>query len=201
MRTDGVRIGLAIAGVVLQAAVAPSMQGQVIRGRLVAAADNAAIAGAMMTLMDRDGRAVERILTHSATGMFELRAPEPGEYRVRAERIGYGTTSSAFFSMSAGDTLTVQISAPVEALSLEGIRAAVGPRCQVRPKEGLAVAQGLGRGAQGTCGGDLDAGAGALPVRDAGNQTVARRTGTQGGVRGPCLRTEPRPCAVCCSLS
>ena len=141
MRTDGVRIGLSIAWVVLQAAVAPSMQGQVIRGRLVDAADNAAIAGAMMTLMDRDGRAVERILTHSATGMFELRAPEPGEYRVRAERIGYGTTSSAFFSISAGDTLTVQISAPVEALSLEGIRAAVGPRCQVRPEEGLAVAQ------------------------------------------------------------
>ena len=141
MRADGFRIGLPIALVVLQAAVAPAMQGQVIRGRLADAADDAAIAGAMMTLMDRGGRVVERTLTHSATGLFALRAPEPGEYRVRAERIGYATTFSAFFSISAGDTLTVRISAPVEAVSLEGISADVGPRCQVRPEEGRAVAK------------------------------------------------------------
>ena len=95
----------------------------------------------MMTLMDRDGNPVERTLTNTSTGLFELRAPGPGEYRVRAERIGYATTFSAFFEISAGETFTVEISAPVEALTLEGITAAGGPRCEVRPEEGMAVAR------------------------------------------------------------
>ena len=127
--------------VVLQAAIAPALHGQVVRGRLVDAADAAAITGAMITLMDRGGRAVEQVLTRSDGSQFELRAPEPGEYRLMAERIGYATTFSAFFSINAGQTLTVQLSAPVEAVSLKGISAAVGPRCQVRPEEGLAVAK------------------------------------------------------------
>ena len=94
-----------------------------------------------MTLMDPSGRSVEGTVTEGGTGLFELRAPEPGEYRVRAERIGYGTTYSAFFSISVGDTLTVQVAAPIEAISLEGISATAGPRCHLHPEEGLAVAQ------------------------------------------------------------
>lgn len=133
--------GLPMAVVVLQAAVAPAMQGQVIRGRLVDDGDNAAIAGAMMTLMDRSGRGVEGTVTRSGTGLFELRAPTPGEYRVRAERIGYATTFSAFFGISAGDTLTVEIAAPVEAISLEEISVTGRPRCHLHLEEGLAVAK------------------------------------------------------------
>ena len=141
MSPSDVKNGLLAALVLLQAALAPTVHGQLVRGRLVDAADDAAVAGAMMTLMDRDGRAIERVLTQSVSGRFELRAAEPGEYRVRAERIGYATTFSAFFSVSAGDTLTVEMAAPVEALSLEGVSATVGPRCRVRPEEGLAVAR------------------------------------------------------------
>ena len=141
MRGDRIRAGVVIALVALQAAAASAAHAQVVRGRLVDADGNTAIGGAMMTLMDRDGSAVERTLTNTSTGLFELRAPGPGEYRVRAERIGYATTFSAFFEISGGETLTVEVSAPVEALSLEGITAAVGPRCEVRPEEGMAVAR------------------------------------------------------------
>ena len=141
MRAGRIRSGVLTALVVLQAAAASALHGQLVRGSLVDAAGDSAIGGAMMTLVDRDGHAVDRTLTNTATGLFELRAPEPGEHRVRAERIGYATTFSAFFEISAGETLTVQISAPVEALSLEGITAAVGPRCEVRPEEGMAVAR------------------------------------------------------------
>lgn len=144
MRAARKRAGVLTAFVALQAAAASVVHAQVVRGRLVDAdGDSAigAIGGAMMTLMDRDGSAVERTLTNTSTGLFELRAPGPGEYRVRAERIGYATTFSAFFEISAGETFTVQMSAPVEALTLEGITAAVGPRCEVRPEEGMAVAR------------------------------------------------------------
>lgn len=135
------RSALAIASVVLQVPVASPGQGQVIRGKLVNASDDTAITGAMVTLMDRNGHSLRQVLTGSEGAFFELRAPEPGEYRLRAERIGYATTFSSFFSISAGDTLTVQLATPVEALSLEGISATVGPRCQVRPDEGMAVAK------------------------------------------------------------
>ena len=125
----------------LQSAVASAVQDQVVRGRLVDDADNAAIAGAMITLMDRDGRGVERMLTRSGTGVFELRVPAPGAFRLRAERIGYGTTYSAFFRISSRDTLTVQMAAPIEAISLAEISVSVRPQCHLRPEEGLAVAR------------------------------------------------------------
>ncbi|MYC86912.1 MAG: carboxypeptidase regulatory-like domain-containing protein, partial [Gemmatimonadales bacterium] len=109
-----IRVTIAtIALVVLQSAVASAVHGQVVRGRLVDDGDNAAIAGAMVTLVGRDGRGVARMLTQSGTGVFELRVPAPGEYRLRAERIGYGTTHSAFFRISTRDTLTVQMAAPI----------------------------------------------------------------------------------------
>jgi len=141
MRAGSVRAGVLTALVTLQAAAASPTHAQVVRGRLVDADGDTAIGGALMTLMDRDGTAVERTLTNTSTGLFELRAPSPGEYRVRAERIGYSTTFSTFFEISAGETVTVEVSAPVEALSLEGITASVGPRCEVRPEEGMAVAR------------------------------------------------------------
>ncbi len=137
---DRRRIRLTIALVVLQSAFASAVHGQVVRGRLVDEGDNAAIAGAMITLVDRDGRGVERMLTRSGTGVFELRVPTPGEYRLRAERIGYGTTYSAFFRISTRDTLTVQMAAPIEAISLAEISVSVRPQCHLRPGEGLAVA-------------------------------------------------------------
>lgn len=144
MPAHGSRIRLTIgtiALVVLQSAIASAVQGQAVRGRLVDEGDNAAISGAMITLMDRDGRGVARVLTRSGTGVFELPIPAPGEYRLRAERIGYGTTYSAFFRISTRDTLTVRMAAPVEAISLAEISVSVRPQCHLRPEEGLAVAR------------------------------------------------------------
>ena len=144
MPADRGRIRLAIALValvVLQGAVASAVQGQVVRGRLVDEGDNAAIAGAMITLMDRGGRGVERMLTRSGTGVFELRVPAPGEYRLRAERIGYGTTYSAFFIISIRDTLTGRMAAPIEAISLAEISVSV--RRRGHPPESTAWPGGI----------------------------------------------------------
>ena len=115
--------------------------GQVVRGLLVNAADDTGIGGAMMTLIDRSDRAVEQVLTSSNSGGFELRATEPGQYRLRADRIGYATTFSEFFSLAAGDTLTFQMTSRVEPVSLEGIVAQADRQCRIRPEEGLVVAR------------------------------------------------------------
>lgn len=127
---------------VLLAVALPALaQGQVVRGRLVDADGERGIGGAMMTLLDRSGNEAEQILTRTASGLFELSAPDPGEYRLRAERIGYESTFSDYFRVEFGDTVTVNLTARVEAVSLVGIEADVGRRCEVRPEEGLAVAR------------------------------------------------------------
>ena len=111
-----------------------------VQGRLIDAENDTGIGGAMMTLVDRSGVGIEQVLTQGDRGLFALRAPAPGEYRLRADRIGYATTYSAFFHLAAGDTLTLGLEAPIEAVSLQGIGAEAERRCEVRPEEGLAIA-------------------------------------------------------------
>ncbi len=118
---------------------APSaVDAQVLRGRLVGADDGNGIGGAMLTLVDRSGRMAERVLSRD-NGVFEVRAAEPGEYRLKAERIGYETTFSDYVRLAAADTLALRMVARVEAISLQGIETEADRRCRVRPEEGLAV--------------------------------------------------------------
>lgn len=113
--------------------------GQVVLGRLVEAGPGSAVGGAMAVLEDRSGRGWTQALTRTGSGLFQLRAPAPGEYRVRADRIGYATTYSDWFRLSAADTLSLRIEATVEAVSLEGVVAEADRRCRVRPAEAMAV--------------------------------------------------------------
>ena len=56
---------------------------------------------------------------------------------MRADRIGYATTYSDHF----GETVGIDVAAPVEAVSLEGIEAGAEHRCGVEPREGLKLAR------------------------------------------------------------
>lgn len=125
----------------LVAAGPDAANGQVVRGRLVDAAGGSGIGGAMVSLEDRAGRSFDRVLTRTGSGLFELRILEPGEYRIRAERIGYATTLSDFFSVASTDTVTIELAARIEPISLAGVEAEADRRCRVRPEEGLAVAR------------------------------------------------------------
>ena len=142
MRTRSIRAGVLTALVALQAAAASAAHAQVVRGRLVDADGDTAIGGAMMTLMDRDGSPVERTLTNTATGLFELRAPSPGEYRVRAERIGYATTFSAFFDHLRGAKPSrLRCPRPSRRCRSRGSRPPSAPGVRCVPKKGMAVAR------------------------------------------------------------
>lgn len=115
--------------------------GQVVRGRLVDARDGTSLETAMITLVNNQELDAERVLSRAGSGLFQLQAPGPGEYRLRAERIGYATTYSEFFTLAPGDTLVMEMTARVEPISLAGIEATADRRCTVRPGEGLAVTQ------------------------------------------------------------
>lgn len=112
---------------------------QVVRGRLVDALDGSSLGTAMIVLVNPQDIEEARVLSRSSSGLFELEAPRPGEYRLRAERIGYATSYSESFDLAAGDTLVIEIRAEVEAISLRGIEAVADRQCRVRPGEGLAV--------------------------------------------------------------
>ena len=125
---------------VLTASVPLTIGAQVVRGRLLDTDGVTGLGGAMMTLVHGNGTEVERTLTRS-TGLFELTAPTPGKYRLQADRIGYATTFSEYFEVAGGETVRIDVSASVEAISLEGIEVGGERRCGVKPKEGLALAR------------------------------------------------------------
>ncbi len=132
--------GLVAAALLATAGATVAASGQVVRGKLVDATSGAPIGSAVIRLVDRGGATLARALTR-AGGTFDLRAPAPGSYRLRAERIGYGTAASDAFDAAADDTLFVPISASVQAISLDGVVAEADNRCRVRPEEGLAVSK------------------------------------------------------------
>ena len=94
----------------------------------------------MVVLVNSGGSEERRVITQG-DGSFRLDAPAIGEYRLRADRIGYAATYSEPFLLAAGDTLVVTLEANIDPISLTGFDAEAGRRCRVRPEEGLAVSR------------------------------------------------------------
>ena len=113
-------------------------EAQTVRGQLTGE-DGVALEGAMVVLLSRDGRSVRQVLTNSS-GNFEL-SWSAGEYRLRTDRIGHASTFSDWFTLEDGETVQIDLSSVVEAISLGTIDVEADRRCRVRPEEGLAVTQ------------------------------------------------------------
>ncbi|HEU4560042.1 MAG TPA: carboxypeptidase-like regulatory domain-containing protein, partial [Longimicrobium sp.] len=112
---------------------------QTVQGTL-REASGAPVERVLVALVDAGGTQVARALT-GADGSFSLRAPAAGRYRVRAERIGYVTVTSAPFELEAGGTHTERLVASGAAVMLQGITvSSAARRCAVRPGAGIATA-------------------------------------------------------------
>ena len=125
---------------VLAASIAPRAGAQTVRGRLLDTDGTTGVGGAMVILVNVSGTAVDGTLT-PGDGLYRLSAPASGRYRLRAERIGYATTHSEYFDVAVGKTVRIDVSASVEAISLEGIEATGERRCGVEPREGRKLAR------------------------------------------------------------
>lgn len=112
----------------------------VIAGSLNDALSTAPVEGAMVVLLDADGRVVERTMT-GADGTFVLSAPRSGRFVLRADRIGHESTLSDELQLVAGDTVNVPLLADVRAIRLAAIDVEADPRCVLRPEEGRSVAR------------------------------------------------------------
>ena len=116
------------------------LSAQTVRGRLTEATAAQPIAGAMVVLLDGSGRSVEGSLT-GADGAYEIRAPAPGRYRLRAQRVGYQSAVLTHFDLAGGETLVRDIVASTEAVMLEGLTVGATNPCDVRPAAGRATAR------------------------------------------------------------
>lgn len=112
---------------------------QAVHGTLREQAGGRPIGGAVVVLLDGAGTQLSGTLTDAA-GRFLLKAPAPGAYRLRAERIGFRSVLSPALSLSAGDTLEHDLVAPAEAIRLEGVAVGGERRCVRRPAEGMRAA-------------------------------------------------------------
>ena len=110
-----------------------------LRGTVVEQGSGAAVSGALVVLVDAGGDEVASVVS-TAAGAWVLRAPSPGEWTVRVERIGFATSTEGPFRLAGGADRSVPVavsSAPVALPAITG-ESETGS-CRLRPAEGEVV--------------------------------------------------------------
>lgn len=107
---------------------------QSVSGRLLDDATDAGIAAAVVMLLDLDGQVLSRALT-AEDGAFELAVPAPGQYRLRAQRIGYMMATSPPLDLVQSRSLVVEFrlsaaAVPLAPITVVGRERARDPRLE-----------------------------------------------------------------------
>src|SRR5919108_4989561 len=108
----------------------PPAAGQIVRGSAREAESGRAIESGVITLLDADDASVRAVLTDSLGG-FAVRAPAPGAYRLRFERLGFRPLTTDRFTLDEGETESRTLRAEVVTVSLERIVVSDRPRCRI----------------------------------------------------------------------
>lgn len=116
-----------LAPLLLALAAALPARAQVVAGEFVDA-DGQPITSARVSLQDEGGATVRSVLTDQA-GRFLLRAPAPGRYRVRGERIGYELTETEPLELADGAPVDRRLVANAGRVMLETVSVEAGSRC------------------------------------------------------------------------
>ena len=98
------------------------------------------IPGAFVSLIDGGGRVLRSALTNES-GRFLFVVSSPGQYRVGAEMIGRETGLSEAVVLGVGETASVTVAMPVQAIALAGIEVSAEEQCRLRPDEATALGQ------------------------------------------------------------
>lgn len=112
---------------------------QIIDGMVVDSASRAPVAGTLVSLVDNEGRDLQRFLVDAGGTFRFLLAGQPGTYSLRAERLGMATKSVGALDVGAADTVTVQIVLPQRPIALTGIETSGERRCELPAALGEAT--------------------------------------------------------------
>lgn len=113
---------------------------QTVQGQIQDRETLAPIEGALVLLLGSQGEEHDGYLTNAA-GRFILRAPGPGTYTVRAERIGYESVTSDAFTLETSQIFGLRLEMKETAIQLDELRVEGEQQCVVRPEEGMDLAR------------------------------------------------------------
>jgi hypothetical protein len=109
--------------------------GQLVRGRVIDAGTRNAAVGAFVVLFDNAGTRLNGVLTNEL-GAFSIRPPRPGLFLLRAEMIGRKSVDSRPLTLTAADTISLDLVLPLAPVSLGAIDVVAAKKCEVRPGAG-----------------------------------------------------------------
>jgi Carboxypeptidase regulatory-like domain len=111
---------------------------QVVELKLLDEASRAPIAGAIVRLL-RDNTAIGQGLTN-ALGRIVFRAPAPGNYRIKADRIGFSGLLTEPIALAGGETVRRELLMPSTPRLLPTIEVRGKSACDPRGEEGTLAA-------------------------------------------------------------
>jgi hypothetical protein len=111
---------------------------QVLRGVVIDAETRAPLPAVLVALLDRDGQEMLRYLV-DADGVFLFPLPGPGEYSVRAERLGAETSTLDGITVQGDETVSVRIAMSARPITLAGIEVQGESRCELARDAGADV--------------------------------------------------------------
>jgi Carboxypeptidase regulatory-like domain len=131
MRAHAGWVGLAAVALVAfcAAGVSPA-SAQIVRGQVVDATTLTPIPGAFIVLVDSAGTERGGVLSGEGGG-FVLKAPGPGRYTLRAERIGYTNALSDTLRLDEDATLEYRFAVAALPIDLEGMKVTGKNRCRL----------------------------------------------------------------------
>lgn len=129
---------MCLAGLMLLLALAAprAAHAQRVDGQLRDAETGAPIAGATLRLLDAQGQAVATAQS-DARGLFTLRAPQPGLYRIQASRLGYREATSGNVDLTAGTEVEVELRLSSNAVRLDPLTVTGIPRYERLEQSGF----------------------------------------------------------------
>ncbi len=121
------------------AVVAGPVRAQIVRGVVVEQDTRTPVEGAMVVLMDLDGRVVHRVLS-DADGGFIADADRPGPHRMRVDRIGYESLTTEPFDVPVQGVYR-ELVVPIRPVELTGLDVEGSRRCALPREQGRATAR------------------------------------------------------------
>ncbi len=120
MRSGGLAVVVSLLTAGFLAATPQGADAQTFQGRVLEDGNDASVPTALVTLLDREGAQVAVSIADDAGG-YRLQAPQPGVYRLRAERIGFETFETPLLEAGNADgTYTVDLIVRTDPLQLPG---------------------------------------------------------------------------------
>ena len=108
---------------------------QAVRGIVIDSVSRMPVGSGFVVLLDSSGFEVARSLS-DRDGRFSLRAPSPGLYRLRSERIGFRAFLSEPLDLSDGQILDFTLSVAALAVRLATLVVRGRDRCSANPEQG-----------------------------------------------------------------